>query len=607
MNTQSIALIETACKILSKILLNRISLVCSTFDVLHGDNFLVLRGMTIQSPIFAIGSVVEDALEKGCELWLVLQDMWKAYDSVEWEHLQNSLTVTIPINCKVADLSLLISRSSISIAKKEKLHYYLGIYLLTEGLFKPSLAKAYSDVQFFANLVLKKAVSDKQFLYLVLVVFFPIIGYRTQFSYIPVNVCKKWDALIHKGLKSKSGLLYDFPSDAIHYSSLYSLKTFEQIQAENKLASVISFANSIGILGRLFSHQSHDLQVLCWCPFYSLQYLVHVKVNFLNNFLAGIVCIFSESNLFLGSSLTNAFHHRSRTSMSCVLGESTYFKCVSSLWHYGIAFIDQLLDQSGAIFDWKTFKQWKWLNLHGSVPVWFELSVWFFSGASSLSVYSLPLDDGGSLNILYLCGFSAINANLLCSDVGHLSVYTDGSLSGLGSVNMKARAAVFFEDISMDLDVGVSGLMSSTLTELQVIALVLECIPLFCSIDLFSNSQAALDACKLELNLVHLDYRNQYWIECCHIHADKVDGTAISGNSRYFVQDVFQSVHYAHWEISSGSWVVVNSLCVDIDWFRSLLVWHPDSHMAAGFTSKQTAGFWTYFMKALHLQLSVAV
>ncbi|KAG9300291.1 hypothetical protein G9A89_011364 [Geosiphon pyriformis] len=74
-NTCPIALIETAHKILSKILSDRISLACSRFDVLHGDNFSVLKGMTMQSSIFAIGSVMEDALEKGQELWLVLQDM----------------------------------------------------------------------------------------------------------------------------------------------------------------------------------------------------------------------------------------------------------------------------------------------------------------------------------------------------------------------------------------------------------------------------------------------------------------------------------------------------------------------------------------------------
>ncbi|KAG9297023.1 hypothetical protein G9A89_008609 [Geosiphon pyriformis] len=86
-----LVLIKTAHKILSKILSDRISLAYSAHDILHGDNFSVLKGTTTQTPIFAIGSVVENALEKNQEFWLVLQYMRKAYNSVGWEHLEKCL------------------------------------------------------------------------------------------------------------------------------------------------------------------------------------------------------------------------------------------------------------------------------------------------------------------------------------------------------------------------------------------------------------------------------------------------------------------------------------------------------------------------------------
>ncbi|KAG9293146.1 hypothetical protein G9A89_010483 [Geosiphon pyriformis] len=68
MNTCPIALIEMAHKILFKILSDRISLVCNTFSVLYGDNFSVLKGTMTQSSIFAVSSVVENALQKNREL-----------------------------------------------------------------------------------------------------------------------------------------------------------------------------------------------------------------------------------------------------------------------------------------------------------------------------------------------------------------------------------------------------------------------------------------------------------------------------------------------------------------------------------------------------------
>ncbi|KAG9296302.1 hypothetical protein G9A89_014894 [Geosiphon pyriformis] len=91
MNTKPIAFIETARKILSKILSDHILKACSTHNILHGDNFLVLKGTFTQSLIFIVGSVVENALKKNREIWLVLQNMSKAYNSVGWLHLKNSL------------------------------------------------------------------------------------------------------------------------------------------------------------------------------------------------------------------------------------------------------------------------------------------------------------------------------------------------------------------------------------------------------------------------------------------------------------------------------------------------------------------------------------
>ncbi|KAG9297819.1 hypothetical protein G9A89_000124 [Geosiphon pyriformis] len=52
---------------------------------------------------------------------------------------------------------------------------------------------------------------------------------------------------------------------------------------------------------------------------------------------------------------------------------------------------------------------------------------------------------------------------------------------------------------------------------------------------------------------------------------------------------------------------MVDRLYADINWSKSSLVWYSDFHLATGFTSARTAGFWMYFMKALHHCLPVAV
>ncbi|KAG9294995.1 hypothetical protein G9A89_017789 [Geosiphon pyriformis] len=675
-NTHHIALIETVRKILSKILSDRISLACSKYNVLCGDNF--------SFPIFAVGSMIENTIKKNQKLWLVLQDMQKTYDSVGWEHLRNSLvrikigyhvhdglnqeeifydpllckvkrqksvcryrlnshfvsrtghvesqaeltsflaagafmddtiwvgnniaseffrlndisinnnkTIVIPINCWIANLSLLISEMSISVAKKGEPHWYLGIFLSTESLFKPSLAKAYSDIKFFANFVLKKTISDKQFLYLVSSILHPIVNYRTQFSF---------DTLIRKGLKSKSGLSLDFPNNALYYFSLYGLNTFEQIQAEYKVVFVVCFANSVGILDCLFAHRSHDLQILCWHPIYSLSSPACIGVGASDNFLAGLVCIFYDYNLSLGGIRANAFHLWKETPMVFVLSKFRFVRCLPSFWCYGVAFVDQLRDHSRTAFTWATFKCWKWLDPRGPVSVWFDLSVFFINMVAPISVTSSAV--------------SGIRDRLLGVGTDSILVYTDNFLAGLGTVSIWAGAAVFFDGVDLGLGVEVSGLVSSTMAELQTIALALECVPLSSSVYLFFDSQAALNACKSELGLVK--NLNICWFkvkrhsgvvgnECvdtlttatamsehslllrvnaCYILAG---GMVVSGNSRHFVHDILCCVYHAQWEIGSGFRVLVTSLRGDVDWHRSFLVWHPDMHMTAGSTGKHSA------------------
>ncbi|KAG9293949.1 hypothetical protein G9A89_019287 [Geosiphon pyriformis] len=607
------------------------------------------------SSFFATGAFVDDTIWVGSSQMATqhILDVASEFFFINDISINNNKTVAIPINSRVSSPSLSISSSPISIAKKGESYQYLGIFLSTEGLSKPSLAKAHSDIRFFTNLVLKKVVSDKQFLYLVLAVLHPIVSYRTQFSFIPIGVCGKWDALIHKGLKLKSGLPLNFPNDVVYHPLFYGLKSFSQVQFENKIASLVGFANSGGILGHLFSHRSHDLQVLCWHPVHPLCSPVCICVSASNNFLAGMVRVLVNCNVSLGGSLVSSFWSYGRVPMSEVLGESRFLKFLPSLRWYGIVFVNQLRDRYGAVYDWYTFKQWKKLDSHGPVPEWFKHSVLFLNSVRSSCDQSLVLRDGSPLNILESGGFVSIRDHLLVTGASSLSVYTDGSLSGLGTVG--CRAAVFFEDIGLGLGVRVLGLMLSTLAELQAVALALECVPPSSSVCLFSDSQSALNACRLELDLVCPDFCNQCWVERCHIvniicskklrvsfrkmksysgvsgneHADTIadaaslsnwylppclsehflaaDGDVVSGNLRHFVRDIYCSICHARWEVGSGSGVLVGSLSSEVDWPRSSLVWHPDLHMAAGFTSRYSSSVRTYFIKSLYHRLPVAV
>ncbi|KAG9300267.1 hypothetical protein G9A89_011340 [Geosiphon pyriformis] len=151
------------------------------------------------------------------------------------------------------------------------------------------------------------------------------------------------------------------------------------------------------------------------------------------------------------------------------------------------------------------------LSLGGSLASAFQ-----FCNGALMSVILVSVGIG-LFNFYESDNFVVAHGRLSQIDIDSLSVYTDGSLKYLGTADCRAGTAVFFEDIDLGLGVSVQGLVSSTLAELQAIVLALECMPAACSVNLFSDSQVALDTCRSELNLMCPNFHNQYWVECRHI------------------------------------------------------------------------------------------
>ncbi|KAG9299839.1 hypothetical protein G9A89_003383 [Geosiphon pyriformis] len=629
------------------------------FNVLHGNNFLVLKSISTQFPIFAVGSVVEDALEKNRELWLwagiicrpvcvvlkcvvSLSASLMAFMKIELtgnKHLcsyhidiqfvakmnrvetvgvktsflavgvfvddtiwyilnivseffivndisiNNNKTVIIPINQGVKDATLLINSLPILIIKKGESHKYLGIFLSMKSLFKFSLAQAYKDVKFFSNVVLKKAITNKQFSYLVLVVLQLIVSYWIQFSFVSADVCHKWDVIIWKNLKAKTVLPCDFSNEILHHPSLYGLKPFEQIQSEGKLASLVFFSNTCGILGHLFEHR-----------FLDLQFSVKLYVSSVNNFLAGVVRIFLVNELFLVNNLPSAFCGSCKFSISNILGKSLYYDSVLFLKHFGVAFGDRLLDK----------KDVKRLDSRGSIPYWFTLMFEFINNAIALEARSVISSDLPVLNVLDSIEFLDVCNNLLNVWSDYIKVYTDGSLKNAGSAEVTCGAMAYFLAANVSIRVRVFSLLSSTLTELQAIALALECVLASCTVTLYSDSQSAIDVCVSKTSLPLSDFHKVL----SNIKADELasktttssftlsvgiqkwflvaENTAMSGNAHHFICNIYQSICHAHWKTGSGHDVIPNI-------------------MLKKFTSRKSANLCTYLIKAVHRQLPMAV
>jgi len=96
-NIRPIALIETFRKIVTKVVTKRLAKVFTERGILKGPNFADLPGNSTEQPIHVLNMIMEEAQEKNKEVWILLQDMKKAFDSVSLESLEWALKrVKIP-------------------------------------------------------------------------------------------------------------------------------------------------------------------------------------------------------------------------------------------------------------------------------------------------------------------------------------------------------------------------------------------------------------------------------------------------------------------------------------------------------------------------------
>ncbi|KAG9288059.1 hypothetical protein G9A89_017654 [Geosiphon pyriformis] len=207
----------------------------------------------------------------------------------------------------------------------------------------------------------------------------------------------------------------------------------------------------------------------------------------------------------------------------------------------------------------------------------------------------------------------------------------------------------------MSIGIRVDGLLSSTMAELQAIALSLECVLSSCTVIMHVDSQVAIDACISKMLLFVPDFHSFCWLERCRIfdlvcekdlsvywvkikgHSGVVDNvrtdaaagnavfsclslpvgvrecflvaenTPVSGNTHHFVRNLYKAVCRTWWEVGPGRDVIPGVLIEAIIWNATVRVWHPDLHILAGFISQRFSCLRMYLIKAVHRWLPVAV
>src|SRR4051794_7729820 len=86
--TRPITLLDTARKLMTKIMNKHLGFILANNNILKGNNYAGLPGSNCASPILTLESIIQDAKSHNKPLFIFLQDISKAFDSMDVQMLK---------------------------------------------------------------------------------------------------------------------------------------------------------------------------------------------------------------------------------------------------------------------------------------------------------------------------------------------------------------------------------------------------------------------------------------------------------------------------------------------------------------------------------------
>ncbi|KAF9407792.1 hypothetical protein BGZ76_005990, partial [Entomortierella beljakovae] len=181
----------------------------------------------------------------------------------------------------------------------------LGVWFSADGKNHHTKKLVQNEVSSICSILARKAITDKQAIYIVNNVLIPRILYRLTTTILPSNMIQKLTAQYTGMVRAKIGYAKGTPNSILYHRRLYGLRKFEDVQAEEQISTALLRYNDHGIVGKVMSARAMAHQIEARLPLPTLQLPAYGAQFTTHNLLGGICQLLQDRQIdFTAASIT---------------------------------------------------------------------------------------------------------------------------------------------------------------------------------------------------------------------------------------------------------------------------------------------------------------
>ncbi|GJJ75820.1 hypothetical protein EMPS_08178 [Entomortierella parvispora] len=265
----------------------------------------------------------------------------------------------------------------------------LGAWVAADGNSKKTKELVMEEINTVDAILNRKAVTDRQALYIVNNVLLPRMSYRLSLTVLSPSEAKRLTGKYTEAVRKKAGLAKGTPYALLHHRRFYGVRRLVDTQAEEHIGPLHSRLNDRGLIGQLTRSRSRALQRQLGIAQHPVERPDIGATGDKHNIIGRICGLMNQRHLSLYP--TTQTNNR-RQPITTLFTVQEFAKARKQLKKAGLLYLDQVLtDDRNAILTWAEVRQQHSIRTR-TPQTWYEHITAKLTTAGLIATHNINID-----------------------------------------------------------------------------------------------------------------------------------------------------------------------------------------------------------------------